>query len=98
MSQAALQVEGNRLTLSGTLDFASVPELWPQLQQQLAGGSDIELSLAGVSSSNSAALALLLEALDEAGKRGVKLRIADLPQGLSDLANLSNALELLVQS
>ncbi len=44
-----------------------------------------------MSASNSAALALLVEAVQEAGRAGHELRLSDIPAGLADLARLSNA-------
>lgn len=76
--------------LIGKLDFDSVPRLWPELARLLAGAEHLELSLAGVSSANSAALALLLEAIELARQNGTRLQIVDLPDGLLDLAGLSN--------
>jgi len=96
MSEASLQASGDgRLEIAGTLDFSSVPGLWLQLQQQIASHDRLSVSLQGVASSNSAALALLLEAKDFAAARGCELGFSDLPQGLTDLAALSNALPLL---
>ncbi len=80
--------------LEGELDFASVPRLWPELAALIDQTPQLQLSLAGVTSSNSAALALLLEAAEHARQRQHSLSFADLPQGLIDLANLSNVAEL----
>ena len=82
-------------SLSGVLDFASVPDVWPELSRLIGSQAQLEISLAGVASSNSAALALLLEALQQARASGCELRFTQLPQGLADLAGLSNVLELL---
>jgi phospholipid transport system transporter-binding protein len=92
MGEATLQSNGNgSLALAGVLDFSSVPAVWPQLQQQIAAGKALELSLSGVISANSAALAMLLEARHQAAEQGIGLRFTGLPQGLVDLATLSNA-------
>lgn len=87
-------VEG-RAALEGVLDFSSVPEIWPQLERLIERESALELSLAGVSSSNSAALALLLEAQQKAHAAAHRLQLIDVPRDLADLAGLSNLEELL---
>ena len=96
MSEALLKAAGaGRWEISGTLDFSTVPVVWPQLQQEIRAHKQLEISLQGVVSSNSAALALLLEAKDFAAAGGASLRFSDLPRGMTDLAALSNALPLL---
>ena len=96
MSEASLKTAGvGRWEISGTLDFSTVPAIWPQLQQAIRAHEQLEISLQGVVSSNSAALALLLEAQDFAMAGGTSLHFSDLPRGMTDLAALSNALPLL---
>ena len=91
MSEAQLSENGaGRASLSGTLDFSSVPALWPGLKGLIGRESRLELSLADVVSSNSAGLALLLEAVQQAAADAHQLSLADVPQGLLDLAELSN--------
>jgi len=79
-----------RVELSGELDFSSVPQIWPRLQHLIEQQPQLELSLAQVSSSNSAALALLLEAVQTAASVNKRLLLQDLPSDLVDLAVLSN--------
>ncbi len=79
-----------RWELSGDLDFASVPEAWRLLRPLLSSAGAMTLSLAGVQRTNSAALGLLLEGLEQAHRAGCVLRFADLPAALRDLAAVSN--------
>lgn len=96
MAAASLQLAaGGVAGLSGTLDFSSVPLLWPELARLIDESGTLELSLKDVDSANSAALALLLEGAEHAGRMGHTIRFSDMPQGLVDLANLSNVAELL---
>ncbi len=96
MAGASLQLgEDGRGVIEGVLDFASVPALWSALRPAILDGSLSELSLAGVSAGNSAALALLVEAVQAAEGAGHALRLRDIPAGLADLARLSNAEGLL---
>jgi phospholipid transport system transporter-binding protein len=91
MSGASLSENGDgRASISGTLDFSSVPALWPELRRLIGRETRLELSLAGVDSSNSAGLALLLEAVQQAADDAHELRLQDVPRGLLDLARLSN--------
>lgn len=96
MGEARLQSDGaGSAGLYGKLDFQSVPVLWPELVRLIEDRQNLALSLAGVSSANSAGLALLLEAIELARRNGAQLRIVDLPGGLQDLARLSNVQDLL---
>ncbi|MCB1722075.1 MAG: STAS domain-containing protein [Chromatiaceae bacterium] len=96
MSQAALrEADGGRWRLSGVLDFASVPVVWPDLQRALSGQRSLTLTLDGVERSNSAGLVLLVEAIDAARTAGCALELADIPDELLDLARMSNCVDLL---
>jgi phospholipid transport system transporter-binding protein len=96
MAGAALvRQDADHLRIEGVLDFASVPALWDELRPLIGQAGETELSLAGVDASNSAGLALLVEAVQLARASGHELRLADLPAGLVDLARLSDAGPLL---
>jgi phospholipid transport system transporter-binding protein len=93
---ASLQPDGpGRLRLSGTLDFASVPGLLEQGRSHFTGGEPLVLDLAGVERANSAGLALLLEWLDLAGRRGQRLELENPPPALLAIARMSNVMDLL---
>jgi phospholipid transport system transporter-binding protein len=97
MTQGRLEEAGpDRWRLVGELDFASVPELWATLEPLLRSRAEMLVSLEGVSRTNSAALALLIEALDVARRSGCRLRYADLPADLLDLARMSRCEALLL--
>ena len=87
--------KGDRALLEGVLDFSTVPVLWPELRRLIEQQPRLELSLERVESSNSAALALLLEAAQLAGSCGHELRLRDVPADLEDLARLSNLEDVL---
>ena len=91
MTGARLEASaGDTCRLSGELDFASVPELWPGLEGHLRDRPSLALSLQGVTRTNSAGLVLLLHALDVARKSGCNLTIQDVPSALLDLARASS--------
>lgn len=96
MSEATLSPQGDgRWTLAGSLDFATVPGAWSQLEKLLRAGGPVTLSLGGVTQANSAALALLLEARDLARRSGSALRLVEVPAELLDLARMSQCETLL---
>ena len=81
--------------VEGVLDFDSVAALAGEGARLLSGPGPVDVDLNGVSEANSAALALLLEWLDLARRRKLKLRFHHLPDSLVRLAALSNVSGLL---
>ncbi len=79
--------------LSGTLDFASVPELFAQTDELLAEGP-VELDLSGVEPT-SAGVALLIEWRRQAHRRGVELNLRALPDAMRRVAGLAQVEGLL---
>jgi len=95
VSQARLQFQGRsegvaRYALVGVLDFQTVPGLLPDGQRMLEEEGPLDLDLVEVREANSAGLALLLEWIDLAGRRGRFLRLYNLPESLANLADLAN--------
>ena len=87
---ASLTAAGDgRWRLAGDLDFATVQGVWAQLAPLVEQRHELSLSLEGVGHTNSAALALLIEALDHARRHGCRLQFSDLPGDLLDLARMS---------
>ncbi len=96
MSEATLtRSDDGRWVLNGSLDFASVPRLWPALEKVLRAGESMILSLSGVSRANSAGLVMLIEALDVARRSGCGVRLTDIPGQLLDLAGMSRCDKLI---
>ena len=85
----------SRWQLSGALNLSTVPDLWREMAAQIHANKQLVVSLAGVESASSAALALLLQGLDEARKAGCELHYEQIPKDLQALARVSNVLELL---
>ncbi|MCB1774750.1 MAG: STAS domain-containing protein [Gammaproteobacteria bacterium] len=81
--------------LAGDLDFNSVPDIWDRLAPLVEQRHELSLSLREVGRTNSAALALLVEALDHARRHGCRLQFSDLPADLLDLARMSRCDTLL---
>jgi len=96
MSGASIAAAGSGgFRVEGVLDFDSVPSLAGEGARLLAGPGPVDVDLSGVREANSAALVLLLEWLDLARRRHVKLRFRHLPDALERLAALSNVSRLL---
>jgi phospholipid transport system transporter-binding protein len=84
-----------RFGVSGVLDFATVGGLLSQGLAAFGGNPRVELDLQGVTRSNSAALALLLEWLDLGRSQGFELHFVNLPESLLAIARMSNVEDLL---
>jgi ABC-type transporter Mla MlaB component len=97
MKQAALTpVDEHNATLSGVVDFDTVPVLYDQLIAWLPKAADVSISLQDVESCNSAAMAMIVELKTDALKMGTSVSFANVPKELEDLAHLScNALHLI---
>ena len=96
MSEATLtDAGGGRWVLGGALDFTSVPEVWPSLKGLLTRGGRLAVSLRDVDHTNSAALVMLIEALDLARDANCSLSLVDLPSELLDLARLCGCEQLI---
>ena len=92
--------EGGRLLAEGPLTFASARharELGLERIERGAAGTDgaLVIDCQGVTASDSAGLAVLLDWLAAAKAQGRPLHFAHLPQGLAALARISEADELL---
>jgi phospholipid transport system transporter-binding protein len=96
MTEARLTPCGEgRFCLEGVLDFGTVTRLAASGRACLKGDANVDIDLAGVQAANSAGLALLLEWLDIARERGVKLTYRNLPDSLVRIAAVSNLESLL---
>ena len=90
MSKASLEPSSieNRLDLSGQLDFKSISGLRNALAPYLRKSRHLVIDLNGVDRTNSAALALLLQWLEDALDQGCRLEYTNLPDKLVDIAEL----------
>lgn len=91
MSSAALLRNGPaHFVVEGVLDFTSVAPLVAMGERLFPGEGRLDIDLRGVSTANSAGLALLIEWLDLARRRNLSLRFRNLPESLRRLAALTN--------
>lgn len=89
-----INLEGNRLILSGSLVMSTVPALYEAGLQHLSD-ADMEVDLAKVEMVDSAALSMLLGWLRAAQAKNRSLRVTNLPANLLSLANLYGVAEML---
>ena len=86
--------EGDRLLLQGPVTIATVSALLTQSRLLLAPGVAV-LDFKSVTEVDSAAVALALECMREAGRRKLALSLANLPEAMLHLAQLYAVSELL---
>ena len=79
-----------RLSLSGALDFDSVPGIYRQMASHMKPGSSLSVNLKRVGHFNSAGLSLLLQWLEDARRQDVELTFVNLPKAHGELASLYN--------
>jgi phospholipid transport system transporter-binding protein len=92
----ALEVTGEgRTRVVGALGFATVSALLPRGSDAIRRGDAAVIDLAGVTDSDSAGLALLIEWLSVAKGAGLGLRYDNVPSQLHQLARLSEVEELI---
>lgn len=86
--------EGDRLVLEGAVTIEEVPGLLPQGLALLSQG-ETRIDLAGVTTADSSAVALLLEWLRVAERGGDRIVYLNLDNSLRSLADLYGVTELL---
>jgi phospholipid transport system transporter-binding protein len=87
--------EAGQFHLSGDLDFTSVGPLVAEGERLFATHPTVSIDMAGVGQANSAGLALILEWLDQARRRGQRLELVHLPESLARIAAITNLTGLL---
>ncbi len=96
MTEARLEVVSpGHYRLTGELDFDSVPALAARSGELFRAPGDVRVSLAGVARADSAGLALLVDWLREARRRGRHIGFSQVPEQLLALARVSGVDELL---
>jgi phospholipid transport system transporter-binding protein len=88
--------EGDRARIIGSLHFTTVSALLAAGIAAIDAGRAAVIDLAGVTESDSAGLALLIEWLSVAKAASRPLRFENIPSQLQQLARLSEVEELLI--
>jgi len=95
MNKASLEPLGEgRFRVSGILDTGTATAVLKQSDAHFASAAQIEIDLAGVTESDSAGLALLIEWLRTARQRGQRIRFMNVPGQIRALAQISEVDEL----
>ncbi len=81
--------------VEGPLDFDSISHLLSAGEALLSRSGPLRIDLGGVTTANSAGLALLLEWMDLARSRGVDIVYTNVPESLQRIAAFSNLAALL---
>ncbi len=96
MTEVRLEaVSPGHYRLIGELDFDSVPALAGRSEELFSGDGSVQVSLDAVGRGNSAGLALLVDWLREARRRGRNISFTNVPSQLLALARVSGVDELL---
>ncbi len=96
MSRATLDcTDDGRLAVRGEFGFTTASDLLAQGRTRLDSGRDQVIDLSGVTGSDSAGLALMLEWMDQFRAAGRQLHFLNVPESLLEIARVSNLAELL---
>lgn len=95
-SAAFEMLDGERSRVVGSLEFATVTRMLPRGAAAIGAGRAGIIDLGGVTGSDSAGLALLIEWLSVAHAAQRALRYENMPPQLHQLARLSEVEELLI--
>lgn len=83
---AELSMHGGNISISGVLNFDTVPVLMKKAEQLLANQNEISVDLANVTDSNSAGLALLLEMVRITKLQKKSINFENLPEQICIVA------------
>jgi len=81
VSDAKVSTDGERCDIVGVLDFSSASSVLDTLTEHLQSKANSTISLAGVTASNSAGLAVLIECLAVAKRAGHTVKFEAIPDG-----------------
>ena len=88
-------VAPGRLAVRGELDFDTAPAALARGLELLGSVPDCEIDLSGLSSGDSAGLAVLIEWLASARRRSASLRYTGVPAQMRAIARISDLEDLL---
>ncbi len=94
MSAARIEGGEGRFAVSGTLTRDSVTELWRLGAEEFSGQPSVELDLAQVSKCDSAGVAMLVDWLGIARRKGQELHFRSVPAQMLAIAQVCDLLPL----
>jgi len=96
MSSSTLTYSGDSiLTIQGEFGFATASDLLKQGQNLMDGQKELTIDLSGITGSDSAGLAVMLEWMDRYKAAGQQLHFLNVPESLLEIARVSNLIDLL---
>lgn len=84
----------DRLIVTGELGFESVPEIYANSLKYFQNNPSLEIDLSGVTHTDSAGVALLIEWLRQARQRNRKISFRNIPSQLLAIAQLCGVAEM----
>lgn len=91
MSEAAVRRGADdRLVVAGELDFTTVVRLRETAQPLLGAGADVRIDLQGITRSDSAGLALLVDWMRAAQRLGKPIQFLNIPPQMLAIARVSS--------
>lgn len=96
MNSASISYQNNRLMVSGDLGFQTVMNVWTQSLPLMMQASELQFDLSNVISSDSSALALLLEWIKYAKRMQKNISFQYIPEQLNSIiavAGIKNILD-----
>ena len=92
---ASIEIKKDFFVIVGELNFTSVPDLWKKSLPLLAKSPQLNFDLTGVTTSNSAGIALLLEWVKYAKQHHKAIRFNNIPKQLYSIIAVSGINKLL---
>jgi len=93
MSLIIESISAHQLCLKGPLDVSTIRQIWllgHQLIDKAEPNAQLALDLSGVTSADSASVALLLDWLRHAKKQNKQLNCCQLPEKIQEIIRVSN--------
>jgi len=89
--------EQNIYRIDGELNMQTVPAVAGELAELISSmnGGELTFDLGGVTRSDSAGVALLVDAMQLAAGKTIRLHFSQLPQQMKEIAGISGLLEIL---
>jgi len=95
-NQVRIEPDGpGRYLLAGVLSFETVPSLWRRSEALLQGVPELKLDLKGITRTDSAGLALLVEWTRLARQRGIRISFLNIPPQVLAIARVSGLDDIL---
>ena len=83
-----IKFDGGVCRIAGVLDFTTASVALESVQELIESNPKLEVNLSGVTQSNSAGLALMIEWLSVARRENHVVTFSDIPDGLQQLADV----------